>query len=53
MEIQVHTGILTNHFLDMTLTDLIETLDSIELTYSEECEEKVSFIIGLILSKLP
>lgn len=49
----MHTGILTNHFLDMTLTDLIETLDSIELTYSEECEEKVSFIIGLILSKLP
>lgn len=36
----------------MTLTDLIKTLDSIELTNSEECEERVSFIIGLILSEL-
>ena len=37
----------------MTLTDLIKTLDSIELTNSEECEGRVSFIIELILSELP
>jgi hypothetical protein len=37
----------------MTLRDLIVTLDSIELTDSKDCEDSVSFIIGLILSELP
>lgn len=37
----------------MTLTDLIKTLDSIELINSKDCKEKIDFIIRLILSVNP